>query len=262
MDNPINYEQLPPLPQAQSFTNRNGIALSYIHKPSEKISLVFLHGYASDMYGGKSMALHALAQQQNFGFLALEYTGNGGSDGDFIKDGSIGCWAEDALEVIKAHIKGDMILIGSSMGGWLAFWLAKKLGQPVKALIGIAPAPDFTEDIMPKSLGEKGLAEIEEKGIIYEPNEWDPERPTIWTKKLLDDGKNQRVMNEDFGQDHIKVRILQGLSDDVVPWSKAIDIAHWLSHNDVELWMPKDGDHRLSTPRDLQKLNQMIMDCL
>ncbi len=262
MNSKIDYENLPDLPQAGFFTNQLGVKLSYIHKNNPKIHLVFLHGYASDMYGGKAMALHALAQKEDLGFLALEYTGNGSSEGNFIKEGCISRWADDALEVIKNNIKGDMILIGSSMGGWLAFLLAKKLGKPVKAIIGIAPAPDFTEDIMLQSLGEKGLKEINEKGLVYETNQWDPENPTVWTKKLLDDGKNNLVMNKDFKQDHIKVCILQGMADDVVPWLRAITIMKWLKNNDVEIWMPKDGDHRLSTSRDLKKLNQIIMDIL
>ncbi len=261
MNDQIDYENLPQLPKADFFTNSYGTKLAYIHKNSKKTHLVFLHGYASDMYGSKAMALHRLAQEKDLGFLALEYTGNGSSEGDFIKEGTIGRWADDAFEVIQAKIKGDIILVGSSMGGWLAFLLAQKLKQ-VKAVIGIAPAPDFTEDIMLQSLGEKGIAEIEEKGLVYEPNDWDPENPTIWTKNLLDEAKNHLVMNKDFHQKHIKIRILQGLADDVVPWHRAIKIAEWLKDNDVELWMPKDGDHRLSTVRDLKKLNQIVSDCL
>ncbi len=244
------------------FTNKQGTKLAYIHKKSESTHLVFLHGYASDMHGDKAKALYDLAQENNLGFLALEYTGNGDSEGDFILDGSISRWAQDALEIIRDKIQTPIILVGSSMGGWLAFLVAKQLGRQVKAIIGIAPAPDFTQDLMPLSLGEEGLKEINEKGVVAEPNPWAPEHPTLWTKKLLDDGNTQLIMDKDWPHKHMRIRILQGLTDDVVPWERAIKIAHWLKDNDVEIWIPKDGDHRLSTPRDLQKLRETCLSLL
>lgn len=258
----MDYENLPILPEPQYFTNRHGYKLAYMHKKSTKVTLVFLHGYMSDMYGDKSSALYGLAQEYELGFLALEYTGNGRSEGDFIKDGSIGCWANDALELIEAKQLSKVILIGSSMGGWLAFWLAKRLQQQVLAIVGVAPAPDFTQDLMPQSLGEDGLATLKADGVIYEPNEWAEDGHTPWTLKLYEDGKNQLVMAEPLNLPHIKVRLLQGMADTVVPWHKATEIAQWLDDNDVEIWMPKDGDHRLSTIRDLKKLNATILELL
>lgn len=258
----MDYENLPILPSPQYFTNSQGHQLAYIHKNHPDVTLVFLHGYMSDMYGDKAAALYAIAQEHNLGFLALEYTANGSSEGDFIQDGSIGRWANDALELIKAKLSSKIILVGSSMGGWIAFWLAKKLKQQVLAIIGVAPAPDFTQDLMPQSLGEEGLDILKKDGVVYEPNEWAEDGHVPWTLKLYEDGKNQLVMSTPFNLPHIKVRLLQGMADDVVPWTKAIDIAEWLNDNDVEIWMPKNGDHRLSTIRDLKKLNTTILELL
>lgn len=258
----MDYENLPTLPEPQYFTNSLGSKLAYIHRESANVTLVFLHGYMSDMYGDKAAALYAMAQDHNLGFLALEYTANGHSDGDFIKDGSIGRWANDALELIEAKQLSQLILIGSSMGGWLAFWLAKRLQQQVLAVVGVAPAPDFTQDLMPQSLGEEGLKTLKADGVVFEPNEWAEDGHVPWTLKLYEDGKDQLVMNAAFNLPHIKIRLLQGMADDVVPWTKATEIAEWLDDNDVEIWMSKDGDHRLSTIRDLKKLNATILELL
>ncbi|MFV0431875.1 MAG: alpha/beta hydrolase [Alphaproteobacteria bacterium] len=258
----MDYENLTPLPQPSFFTNRNGYKLAYIQQENSEMTLVFLHGYMSDMYGDKSAAIYGLAQEKNLGFLALEYTGNGQSEGDFIQDGSISCWANDALELIEQKTTGRLVLIGSSMGGWISLWLAKRLKERVAAFIGIAPAPDFTADIMPEALGHEGMETLMKDGVIYEPNEWAEDGHVPWTKKLYEDGLSQHVMSEDFGLPHIKVRLLHGLADDVVPWQRSVKIAQWLNGNDVELWLPKDGNHRLSTIRDLKRLNATIKEVL
>ncbi len=247
--------------QPDFFVNSIGCNIAYHHIEAEEdtISFVCLHGYMSDMYGDKIKTIYELAHAQNYGFLALEYTGNHQSGGDFIKDGSISCWASDALELVQAKVKGKIVLIGSSMGGWLAFWLAKKLGDKVCGIISIAGAPDFTNDLTKDLLGEDGLDRLKAEGIVYEDNPYDPERPTPWTYKLYQDGQSNLVMNTAFPYPNIPVRLLHGLADTVVPLQKALDVMDWLEGVDVELWVNKIGDHRMSSEKDLDQLRHTVL---
>lgn len=247
--------------QPEFFINNVGYKIAYhqIIAEEDSVSFVCLHGYLSDMYGDKIRTVYDLAQQQGYGFLALEYTGNHQSEGDFISDGSISRWATDALELVQAKIKGKIILIGSSMGGWLAFWLAKKLGDKVCGIVSIAGAPDFTNDLTKDLLGEDGMDRLKSEGVIYEDNPYDPERPTPWTYKLYTDGQENLVMNTAFPYPDIPVRLLHGLADTVVPLQKALDVMNWLDGQDVELWLNKIGDHRLSSEKDLDQLRHTVM---
>ncbi len=247
--------------QPKFFNNSIGYKIAYHQIDAEEytVSFVCLHGYLSDMYGDKIRTIYELAREQNFGFLALEYTGNHQSEGNFIQDGSISRWANDAFELIQAKIKGKIILIGSSMGGWLAFWLAKTLGEKVLGIISIAGAPDFTNDLTIEQLGKDGMDRLKSEGVIYEDNPYDPENPTPWTYKLYEDGQNNLVMNTPFPYPNIPVRLLHGLDDTVVPLQKALDVMNWLDGDDVELWINKIGDHRLSSDKDLAQLRKVAL---
>lgn len=225
--------------------------------------LVWLGGYRSDMAGTKALALAAYAAARGLGCLRLDYSGHGASGGRFI-DGTISRWLEEALAVI-AHVGRQyghrrLILVGSSMGGWIALRAVEALrssGQAaVEGLLLIAPAPDFTQDLVEPSLGPVERASLAEKGYFEEHSEYSPE-PNIFTAKLLEDGKANRVLKGVI-ETGCPVHILQGMQDPDVPWRHAMKLMEHLPADDVVISLVKDGDHRLSRPEDIERIERAL----
>jgi len=216
---------------------------------------LWLGGFRSDMLGTKAEYLDGWAAQNGRAYLRFDYTGHGESDGAF-EDGSISAWSEDALAVLDGLTSGPQILVGSSMGGWIAALLALKRPERVAAIAFIAPAPDFTERLMRPSFTPEQRRALEEKGRIETPSDYSDE-PEIITRKLIDDGRNNLVMT---GRIAIAapVRILQGMKDEAVPYAHALEFAGMLESEDVEILMTPHGDHRLSTPADLARLGAVL----
>lgn len=219
--------------------------------------LFWLGGFKSDMSGTKAQALDAWAAGQGRACVRFDYSGHGESGGAF-EDGTIGRWHEESLAVFDAFCEGPQIVIGSSMGGWMALLLARALrrrgGESAASLAGlvlIAPAPDFTEALMWKGFSPEIRAEIETKGVWYRPSEYGEPYPI--TKALIDDGRNHLVLG---GMIEVgcPVRILQGKQDEDVPWRHAFALAERLPTEDVVLTMIQDGDHRLSRPQDIARM--------
>ena len=225
-------------------------------RPDAGPGLVWLGGFASDMSGTKAQFLAERAQAQGRACLRFDYSGHGASDGRFI-DGCIGDWLAQSVAVFEASTQGPQILIGSSMGGWLALLLARHLAAAgglarLAGLVLLAPAVDFTEELMWAELDAAARAELMEKGVWGRPSDYAPE-PTPITRRLIEDGRRHLL----FGgmiRTHAPVYILQGMADPDVPWRHALRLVEHMSADPVTLSFIADGDHRLSRPQDLAQL--------
>jgi pimeloyl-ACP methyl ester carboxylesterase len=219
--------------------------------------LLWLGGFHSDMKGTKAVALAAWAAEQGRGCVRFDYSGHGESGGAFI-DGSIGRWLEESLAVFDACCTGPQVVIGSSMGGWIALLLARELARrggtgraTLAGLVLIAPAPDFTEELMWKGFSPEIRAQIETEGFWPRPSDYGEPYPI--TRKLIEDGRNHLVLGSAI-EVGCPVRILQGAQDPDVPWRHAFALADRLPSDDVVLTLIQDGDHRLSRPQDIARI--------
>jgi pimeloyl-ACP methyl ester carboxylesterase len=213
-------------------------------------TVLWLGGYRSDMTGTKAEALASWAEGAGRSYLRFDYFGHGASSGDFT-DGTIGRWRADALAVVDELTEGPLVLVGSSMGGWIACLVALARPERVSAMTLIAPAPDFTEKLIEPTLGEEAWAALERDGVWFNPSEYG--EPDPYTRALIEDGRNWSVLPGPVSFDR-PVRILQGGADTAVPWRHALDLALAFSGDDVVFTLIKDGDHRLSRPQDLERL--------
>lgn len=224
--------------------------------------IVFLGGFMSDMTGDKATTLHAWAVRSGRAFLRLDYSGHGQSDGAF-RDGTVGRWVDDAHAVLAhcrdrvAGLDGGLVLVGSSMGAWIMVRLAQRLRtgdgtQRAVGLVGIAAAPDFTEDLLPARLGRDAMAAIARDGLIEMPTAYS-DRPYTVTRRLLEEARKQLVLRGPIDLD-LPVRLLHGTEDRDVPWTQSQKLMQAFAGDDVTLTLVKGGDHRLSTPRDLARL--------
>jgi pimeloyl-ACP methyl ester carboxylesterase len=220
--------------------------------------LLWLSGYKSDMKGTKAEALAHWALATGRACTRFDYSGHGESGGVFT-DGTIGRWLEDALAVFDACCHGPQILVGSSMGGWLALLMVRALRQrspappaSIAGLVLIAPAVDFTEELMWKRFTPAIKRELEEKGVWARPSEYAPE-PYLVTRALIEEGRSHLLLGGMI-ETGCAVRILQGVEDQDVPWQHAVELVSRLASDDVVLTLVKDGDHRLSRPEDIERL--------
>jgi pimeloyl-ACP methyl ester carboxylesterase len=223
-------------------------------------ALVWLGGYRSDMSGTKAVRLDALAERLETSCIRFDYSGHGASAGEF-SDGTISRWTEESLAVIDALEPESVVLVGSSMGGWIAIRLVQELrkrnaGPAIAGLVLIAPAPDFTSELIEPNLTDKERQSLEELGYFEEHSEYSPE-PDIYTRALMEDGRLNRVLTGiiDTG---CPVTILQGMADQDVPYSHALKLMEFLPADDVVLTLIRDGDHRLSRPQDLEKMESAV----
>ena len=243
----------------------NAIAPNYIDGPKGRIAyrrrdgagpgFVWLGGFRSDMIGTKATFVDEWAKHHGRAFLRFDYSGHGESDGRF-EDGSIGDWFADAAAAFDALTDGPQVLIGSSMGAWIATLLAKARADRIAAAVFIAPAPDFTERLMWPSFSEEQRERLLNKGRLELPSDYSDE-PEVITRNFIEDGRRHLVMT---GTVPIRApcRILQGMRDDAVPWRHALDFAAQLESDDVEILLTKSGDHRLSEPDDLARLKACL----
>jgi len=236
----------------ESFISPEGrrIAFRSVRAPEGGVTFVWLCGFKSDMSGGKAMAVEAWAKAAGHGALLFDYSGHGLSEGRF-EDGTISAWREDALAAIDAQTEGALVLIGSSMGGWIALLAALARPERVKGLVLIAPAPDFTETLMWPEFSPEQQAEIMDEGFTLRPSDYGDPYPITWA--LIEDGRQWSILDKDI---HFTgpVRILQGMQDPDVPWGHALALASSLTADDLVLTLIKDGDHRLSRDGDIARL--------
>ncbi len=217
--------------------------------------LVFLGGFMSDMTGTKATALERYARSRGQAFVRFDYQGHGRSSGAFT-EGTIGLWTEDAIAVLDELTAGPQLLVGSSMGGWIMLHAALARPERIAGLVGIAAAPDFTEDLMWARYSEETRAQIMKDGIYYEPSSYSDE-PYAITRGLIEDGRQRLLLRAPIPI-ACPVRLLQGTADEAVPWQTALRLMEALESRDVEATLVKDGDHRLSEPADLARLERTL----
>jgi pimeloyl-ACP methyl ester carboxylesterase len=223
-------------------------ALAYRFRPGRGPTIVFLPGYRSDMEGDKATALDAWAGREGRAMLRFDYSGCGASEGAF-EDYTLADWRDDALEMIDAFASaGPVVLVGSSMGGWLALLVALALGDRVAGLVGIAAAPDFTEWGFSADVVEL----LRRDGRIAEPSEYSDE-PYVTTLGFWESGQANLLLDSEIPLDG-PVRLLHGQLDETVPVSIALRLSRALRSGDVQTILVKEGDHRLSRPSDIDLL--------
>lgn len=245
---------------APSFlTQENGEKIAYHYTPGRTPGVIFLHGLMSDMDGGKALAVEEYCKKRGNAFLRFDCQGHGKSDGLF-KDGNLTRWSNDTVDMLDKIAQGPQVLIGSSMGGWNMLLSALKRPERIAGLLGIAAAPDFTEDLMMEDLSNEQLHTIQEQGYIELPSDYGDE-PYVISKALLDDGRDNLVLRSPIDL-NIPVRLLHGMKDPDVPWKTALKIHEALSSDDVEITLIKNGDHRLSEDHDLDRLCRTLEELL
>jgi len=237
----------------------DGVSLAFSFLPGAGPVVVFLPGFASDMGGTKALMLRDACAARGQAMLRLDYAGHGASQGKF-EDGTIGEWFEDAALVI-ARVAGDLplLLVGSSMGGWILLLLALRLGARVAGAILIAPAPDFTQALVEERLTAAQRAVLDRDGFLLPPSEYGP--PVPITKKLIEEGRRHLLLGSKIAIT-CPVRVLHGMRDPDVPWQQSLKLAECLESDDVRLIFLKDGDHRLSREADLLLLRETLFALL
>lgn len=244
---------------ASYLTKPDGARIAYHRTPGKTPGIVFFGGFASDMTGTKALALEAFARQRGQAFLRFDYQGHGQSSGAFA-EGTIGLWHSDALAILDAETDGPQILVGSSMGGWMMLLTASRRPERIAGLVGIAPAPDFTEDLMWPNFSTEIRETLKRDGLYQRPSEYSDEPYTI-TMKLIEDGRDHLVLRDRLTID-APVRLLHGMADPDVPYQVSLRIAEHVDCSDLQVRLIKDGDHRLSTERDLDILTSTIADMI
>ena len=245
----------------QFLTRKNAPKLAYVHIPGKpgKLTIMFLGGFRSDMEGTKATYLEKWCEIEGYGYIRFDYRGHGGSGGAF-EESCISEWTQDAQDILNHCVKEGpkaktpVILVGSSMGGWISLLLALKQSEIIQALIGIAAAPDFTS-WMERDMTTEQYVQLKDQGFFDLPNDYD--EPYKITQKLLDDGRDHCLLEGEIKLD-LPVRLIQGKKDSAVPWQTAEKIKERLSSQDVEIIYREKGDHSLSTPDDLGILCDVI----
>ena len=229
--------------------------LAYHWTEGEGPAIVFLPGYASDMQGSKAVALEQRARAKGRAYLRFDYGGCGQSEGAF-EDQALADWRDDVVAMLDDVVKGPAVLVGSSMGGWLMLLAARARPEQVKALVGIAPAPDFTD----WGFSTEDKMALLQVGRLERPNPYGP-APTVYTRRFWSSGEANRLTFAPIAFDG-PVRLLQGMEDRDVPWHRTTHLAQLFRSADVQTILVKDGDHRLSREQDIALLIRSVEDVL
>ncbi len=241
-------------------SNRSIAFVKHYHKkPRSALGIIFLSGFRSDMNGTKALFLEEWCRERKYNFLKFDYSGHGESSENF-ESGCITDWCDDAKEVLDKLTTGPQILVGSSMGGWIALLLGKLRPERVAVFVGIAAAPDFTENSIWANLDKKERHVLKSEGKIELENQYSSE-PYIITEKLIKDGKLNQIMNNKL-ETPSAIRLLQGMRDKDVHFSTAIKLSQHVSHNNVKVTLVKDAAHQFSTPNCLKIIQSTIEEFL
>lgn len=241
--------------EPDGFIEQGGERLAYCRTDGTGPGVMFLGGFMSDMTGTKARALEAHCAAAGRAFLRFDYRGHGASSGRFV-DGTIGGWAADAILALDRLTTGPQILVGSSMGGWLMLLAALARPQRVAGLVGLAAAPDFTEDLMWDEFPEPVRRTLLRDGVWHEPSEYGDE-PYPISLGLIEEGRAQLVLRRPLPL-ACPLRLVHGMADRDVPWTVSQRLLEHAATTDVTLTLVKDGDHRLSRPQDLARLATII----
>ena len=239
-----------------------GHYLAYRHFPGSSPGILFCPGFHSNMEGNKAIALEAYCRERNRQFTSFDYFGHGQSSGA-VEEGTIGQWRDDTLAILDGVTSGPQIVVGSSMGGWMMLLAALERPGRIEAMIGIASAPDMTGQ-QRKRLGPEQLRSLAEEGWCDLPNAYDDRQPHRIRQTFLDEAERHFLLGKPIPVT-VPVRLLHGLEDLDVPWERSMRLVRGLESVDVSLHLVKNGDHRLSTPGDLELLtntvDQLLKDC-
>ncbi len=243
----------------ENLTRPDGTTIAYHKIPGGETrnkapGLIFQGGFMSDMTGSKALALEAFARERGQDFLRFDYLGHGASSGHF-EEGTIGRWAEDAIAVLDEVAEGPQIIVGSSMGGWIMLLTALARPERVAGLVGIAAAPDFTENLLWRKFPPEVRETLEREGVYYEPSDYS-EEPYAITMELIVEGRNHLLMDRPIPIT-CPVRLIHGTADADVPWQLSLELMDKLETGDVEVTLVKGGGHRLSEPGDLARLGRI-----
>jgi pimeloyl-ACP methyl ester carboxylesterase len=233
----------------------DGAAIAYRRRQGRAPGVVFLGGFMSDMTGTKAEALDRFCAARGRAYLRFDYFGHGDSSGAF-KDATVGRWKADALAVLDELTEGPQVLVGSSLGGWIMVLVALARPERVRALVGIAAAPDATEDLMWAELGSEQRETLLRDGFLRLPSEYNTEG-YVYTRALIEEGRNHLIMRSPIPLT-CPARLLHGMRDPDVPWRTSLILAEKLESRDVVVNLVKDGDHRLSTETDLALLMRTL----
>lgn len=248
-------------PAGPSFLARpGGPGLAYRLLPGALPGVVFLGGFRSDMTGSKATALKAHCAARGQRFLRFDYSGHGASGGDFM-DLTISHWRRDALDIITHAAPGPNILVGSSMGGWIALLAALAAPQQVAGLLGIASAPDFTERLIWQAFSPAQKEQMEREGVVPIPNCYTDQAPYPITRALIEDGRTHMLLDKPVPL-NMPVRLLHGTADADVPWQMSQSLLEKLQSPDAQLTLIKNGDHRLSSPAQLARISWALDELL
>src|SRR6185295_8523016 len=245
-------------------SDKNGRPIAVRERKGANPGLFWLGGFKSDMNGTKAEALDHWAGKEGRACLRFDYSGHGESGGTFA-EGTIGRWLEEGVAVFERFCTGPQVVIGSSMGGWMALLLAREIARrgiknaSLAGLVLIAPAPDFTEALMWKGFAPEVREEIMTRGVWHRPSQYGEAYPI--TRALIEEGRNHLLLGGAI-EVGCPVRILQGAQDPDVPWQHAFALAHRLPSDDVVLTMIQDGDHRLSRPQDIARIIAAVKEFL
>lgn len=246
---------------APAFLDVGGIPIAVRGRTGGAPGLMWLGGFRSDMRGTKAAFLDAYAADRGLAFTRHDYSGHGESGGRF-EDGTVSRWVDESLAVLRHFTRGPQILVGSSMGAWIALRMAAELrkagldGNPVAGLVLLAPAPDFTADLVEPRLTEAQRDDLAVRGFVAQASGYSPE-PDIYTRALLEDGRLNRVLTGRIDT-HCPVHVIHGLADAVVPTEHALKLVSHLPADDVTVSLVPGGDHRLSRPEDLALLGRAV----
>ena len=244
-------------PEPSLLETGRGQKLAYCKSEGGPVTVIFLGGMMSDKQGAKAVFLEGVCRNQGWGYIRFDYSGHGSSSGNF-REGTIGSWLGDAVSIIDHLSEGPLVLVGSSLGGWLALLAALARPGRVKGLVCLAPAVDFTERLLPSILGQELMKEMEEKGEIQIPSEYG-DKPYIFTKALFDEGRDHLLLDGPINLD-LPVGLLHGMKD--------TDVPHWISEKfmarlaggDKKLVLLEGAGHRLSSPAELEQIKTLLED--
>jgi pimeloyl-ACP methyl ester carboxylesterase len=240
-------------------TRAGDTTIAYNRLTGKNPGIVFLHGYKSDRTGGKALAIEAFCAKRGQAFVRFDASGHGESEGKF-EDGTISQWANDAISVLDSLTEGPQVLVGSSMGGWVMLLAALARRQRVVGLLGLASAPDFTEDLMFNgfSLDQKQRL-LREGRVLIEDHYGNAPYPV--TRRLIDDGRQNLLLQGPINL-FCPVRLIHGQKDDDVPWHTALRLQDHLASDDVEVTLVKSAGHRLSEPADITRMLESLESLL
>lgn len=249
-ESPISESDAPSLLERE-----DGHRLAYHKTDGEAPGVIFLSGYMSDMTGTKALWLETQCRARGQAFLRFDYLGHGQASGAF-EEGTIGRWAEDAVAALDALTEGPQILVGSSMGGWLMLLTALARPERIAGLVGVAAAPDFTEELMWQRFSSEVRDTLERDGVYREPSPYGDQPYTI-TRQLIEEGRNHLLLGGSIPLT-CPVRLIHGMADPDVPYQVSLRLAEALVGDDVEVSLVKSGEHRLSEAQDLQRLGETV----